>query len=104
MAWQEGKSFGLKGAFLRHTEAWLILEKDAVTTWNAPSILGSRHLGQKTECYPICYLQFVRQVIIRNLDESTVAALKARAAANGKSLAQELRFPALKGSTHAGPA
>jgi plasmid stability protein len=31
------------------------------------------------------------QVIIRNLDEATVAALKARAAARGHSLEQELR-------------
>ena len=33
----------------------------------------------------------VAQVIIRNLDEATVAAWKARAAANGNSLEQELR-------------
>lgn len=31
------------------------------------------------------------QVIIRNLDEATVAALKARAAARGNSLEEELR-------------
>lgn len=31
------------------------------------------------------------QVIIRNLDDSVVAALKARAAKHGKSLEQELR-------------
>jgi plasmid stability protein len=33
----------------------------------------------------------VAQVIIRNLDEATVAALKARAAAKGHSLEKELR-------------
>ncbi len=33
----------------------------------------------------------VAQVIIRNLDDATVAAWKARAAANGNSLEQELR-------------
>jgi antitoxin FitA len=32
------------------------------------------------------------QVIIRNLDDSTLAALKARAAAHGRSLEQELRI------------
>ncbi|MPZ71328.1 MAG: hypothetical protein GEU71_17665 [Actinobacteria bacterium] len=32
------------------------------------------------------------QVIIRNLDESVVAALKTRAAAHGHSLGQELRL------------
>ena len=32
------------------------------------------------------------QVIIRNLDEATVAALKARAKAHGRSLEQELRL------------
>jgi len=32
------------------------------------------------------------QVIIRNLDEATVDALKARAAAHGHSLEQELRL------------
>jgi plasmid stability protein len=33
----------------------------------------------------------VAQVLIRNLDEATVNALKARAAAHGRSLGQELR-------------
>ncbi len=32
------------------------------------------------------------QVLIRNLDEATVAALRARAAARGHSLEQELRL------------
>jgi plasmid stability protein len=32
------------------------------------------------------------QVIVRNLDETTVAALKARAAARGHSLERELRL------------
>ena len=32
------------------------------------------------------------QVIVRNLDEATVAALKTRAAAHGHSLEQELRL------------
>ena len=32
------------------------------------------------------------QVLIRNLDEATVSALKARAAAHGRSLEQELRL------------
>ncbi len=32
------------------------------------------------------------QVIVRNLDEATVAALKTRAAAHGRSLEQELRL------------
>jgi plasmid stability protein len=32
------------------------------------------------------------QVIVRNLDEATIAALKARAAAHGRSLEQELRL------------
>jgi plasmid stability protein len=34
----------------------------------------------------------VAQVLIRNLDDATVAALKARAAAHGRSLEQELRL------------
>ena len=32
------------------------------------------------------------QVIVRNLDQQTVAALKSRAAAHGRSLEQELRL------------
>lgn len=32
------------------------------------------------------------QVLVRNLDEATVNALKARAAAHGRSLEQELRL------------
>lgn len=32
------------------------------------------------------------QVLIRNLDDATIASLKARAAANGRSLEQELRL------------
>jgi plasmid stability protein len=32
------------------------------------------------------------QVLVRNLDDSIVAALKARAAAHGRSLEQELRL------------
>jgi len=34
----------------------------------------------------------VAQVLVRNLDEATVNALKARAAAHGRSLEQELRL------------
>lgn len=37
-------------------------------------------------------IAFMAQVIIRNLDEATVVALKARARARGRSLEQELRL------------
>jgi len=44
------------------------------------------------DCYQICYHLFMAQVIVRNLDKATVDALKARAAAQGRSLEQELRL------------
>jgi len=41
--------------------------------------------------YQICHHLYLAQVIVRNLEKATVDALKARAAAQGRSLEQELR-------------
>lgn len=43
-------------------------------------------------CRQFCYHRLMAQVIVRNLDEATVTALKARAAAKGVSLEHELRL------------